>query len=403
MGRPTSNHRPLRAGIAIMPSEGEEHRGTLGAIAKRKSDLARVLVTNVHVVSTHRNKHSVSGTESIYQGGTDEGDKVGQLFRHTVNGVEKKSWIQAVTRTEGTNPVDAAALVLPTGADIEALTSFNVHFPNDDDNNHTHIDKRPIVGPTVEPTLGMTLLAVGAVSGERTVTVSSVVPEEHIRITVRDQSNNPVGVFLFDKEKNFVLDQEDDPSSNGDSGSPLLWIDEHGNYRIVGIHFSGKPTVRGGDSVIGYASRASAIEQELGITFGIKRPTAVAGDHIIVTSGASVTLDARRSQSNEVLRDVLQYKWEKQASLTDGTLTEVATTRQYTFQAPSTPETQVYKLTVTDGFWSQAHRHGKRQSPGLVQERAPHQHISPPGRQQHRHKLDRRVHSHRLRSPGGSG
>ncbi len=33
-------HRPLRAGIAIMPFDGEEHRGTLGAIARRKSDLA---------------------------------------------------------------------------------------------------------------------------------------------------------------------------------------------------------------------------------------------------------------------------------------------------------------------------------------------------------------------------
>ena len=40
MGIPTSNHRPLRAGIAIMPSDGEEHRGTLCAIARRKSNLA---------------------------------------------------------------------------------------------------------------------------------------------------------------------------------------------------------------------------------------------------------------------------------------------------------------------------------------------------------------------------
>ena len=49
MGRPTSNHRPLRAGIAIMPSAGEDHRGTLGAIARRKSDLAKVLVINLPV------------------------------------------------------------------------------------------------------------------------------------------------------------------------------------------------------------------------------------------------------------------------------------------------------------------------------------------------------------------
>ena len=41
MGKPRSEHRPLRAGIAIMPFDGEEHRGTLGAIAKRKLDVAK--------------------------------------------------------------------------------------------------------------------------------------------------------------------------------------------------------------------------------------------------------------------------------------------------------------------------------------------------------------------------
>ena len=34
-------HRPLVGGIAIMPSAGEKHRVTLGAIAKRKSDVAQ--------------------------------------------------------------------------------------------------------------------------------------------------------------------------------------------------------------------------------------------------------------------------------------------------------------------------------------------------------------------------
>ena len=38
MGRPTNNHRPLRAGIAIMPFDGEEHRGTLTAIVRHNSD-----------------------------------------------------------------------------------------------------------------------------------------------------------------------------------------------------------------------------------------------------------------------------------------------------------------------------------------------------------------------------
>ena len=141
MGRPTSNHRPLRAGIAIMPSAGEDHRGTLGAIARRKSDLAKVIVTAVHVVSTHRNNYNVNGTEFIYQGGTAEGDKVGQLFRQTIDGAEKKSWVEG-SDANG-YPVDAAALLIP--ANVQ--TSYDIHFPNDDDDDHTHLEKWPIVGP----------------------------------------------------------------------------------------------------------------------------------------------------------------------------------------------------------------------------------------------------------------
>ena len=350
MGKPRSEHRPLRAGIAIMPFDGEEHRGTLGAIARRKSDLARVLVTAVHVVSTHRNNFTVNGTESIYQGGNEEDDKIGQLFRQTVNGIEKKSWVEADQRNM--LAVDAAALALPTGADIEDLTSFNIHFPNDDDDNHVHVEKRPIVGPAVDPTSGMKLTVVGAGSGQRNVTVLDHSPLANLKLVVveRDHPHRTVATFWFDKTKNFTLSQRNEPSKGYDSGSPILCVDEHGNYRIVGIHFGGKNVKRGGPSVIGYASRALAIEEELGITFGVKMPTAVAGDDVKVSTGASVTLDGVLSQSNEVLRDVLKYKWEKQASLTDTTLTQVATTRRYTFQAPATPETQVYKLTVTDGF-----------------------------------------------------
>ena len=328
-----------------MPSDGEDHRGTLGAIARRKSDLAKVLVTAVHVVSTHRNNYNVNGTEFMYQGGTAEGDKVGQLFRQIVNGVEKRSWVEG----SGSNgyPVDAAALLIP--ANVQ--TGFNVHFPNDDDDEHIHVEKRPIVGPSVDPTPGMRLIAVGAGGGLRTFTVLDPTPSNDLSVPIYDRdTDSRLGTFFFEKEKNFTISQRNEPSQRYDSGSPILWVDEHGNYRIVGIHFAGKNEVPGGPSVTGYASRAFAIEEELGITFGVKMPTAVAGEDITVSTGTQVTLDGSRSQSNEVLRDVLEYKWEKQASFTDPTLTQIATTRRYTFQAPVTPETQVYKLTVTDGF-----------------------------------------------------
>ena len=58
----TARHRPLAAGIAIWPSAGEGHRGTLTAVARRKSDGARVLVSPVHVGSTRN--YDIEGTGS---------------------------------------------------------------------------------------------------------------------------------------------------------------------------------------------------------------------------------------------------------------------------------------------------------------------------------------------------
>ena len=73
----TNRHRPLRAGIAVMPSEGEAHRGTLAGVARRNSGDAMVLVTNLNVVST--DDYTVDVGDSIYQGGTEGSNRVGQL------------------------------------------------------------------------------------------------------------------------------------------------------------------------------------------------------------------------------------------------------------------------------------------------------------------------------------
>ena len=58
-------HSPLMGGITIMPRTGAGAGGTLTAVARRTSDDAKVLVTNVHVVSTE--DYELRGTESIYQ------------------------------------------------------------------------------------------------------------------------------------------------------------------------------------------------------------------------------------------------------------------------------------------------------------------------------------------------
>ena len=74
MGHRQSNHRPLRAGIAITPSGGMPGMDTLGAVARRNLDDALVFVTNTNVVST--DGYTANVGDSIYQGGTEESDKV---------------------------------------------------------------------------------------------------------------------------------------------------------------------------------------------------------------------------------------------------------------------------------------------------------------------------------------
>ena len=92
-----SHHRPLVGGVGITPSTGTGAYGTLTGVARRTSDNAKVLVTNVHVVST-RDYH-LDGTESIWQWEPDESnpetDKVGTLYANTSSG-EADSWLPVV-------------------------------------------------------------------------------------------------------------------------------------------------------------------------------------------------------------------------------------------------------------------------------------------------------------------
>lgn len=67
----TQNHRPLRGGIAVWPGTGQDARGTLTAVARRVGFDNKVLVTNIHVVSTSADNYTLTGGEYLYQGGTD--------------------------------------------------------------------------------------------------------------------------------------------------------------------------------------------------------------------------------------------------------------------------------------------------------------------------------------------
>ena len=103
------HHRPLMGGIAIMPREGEQHKGTLTGIARRADD-TKVLVTCLHVVST--DNWNVNGDEFIYQGGTDEQHKVGQLYtrRNDDGEIVEKGWLEVISGEENSNTLDIAIL-----------------------------------------------------------------------------------------------------------------------------------------------------------------------------------------------------------------------------------------------------------------------------------------------------
>ena len=69
-------HRPLMGGITVMPKKGDRHKGKLTGVATRTNG-EKVLVTRLHLVSTE--DWNVNVGDSIYQGGTEESNRVGQL------------------------------------------------------------------------------------------------------------------------------------------------------------------------------------------------------------------------------------------------------------------------------------------------------------------------------------
>ena len=190
-------HRPLVGGISVMPLTGPEHRGTLTCVARRKSDNAKVLVTNLHVAST--DSWHVNGDEVLYQGDNSEFlyqpgvsvlDRVGQLYTETVNGKEQKSWIPVVHTPEDAvagehnhNLVDVAAFLVTDNVEVDDL-KFQLH-------NHPNHDRKPIIKGTVKPRLNDVVHSIGVISGETMGTVKS------LRATARVRGANLIDAAYF--------------------------------------------------------------------------------------------------------------------------------------------------------------------------------------------------------------
>lgn len=362
------SHSTLAGGIPIWPRTGTGARGTLTAVARRTSDNAKVLVTCAHVVSTGTptlyHIHNEGVGEVMYHGGTSDADKIGELYveRDANNAITFRSW-SVIQSGFFSNPPDVAALRIlnNTSADL------GVHFPNDDDDNHTH-SFRPIVAPSVDPQEGMSVIRLGSTTGQRTVPISDITPPEPVTLweTDPDNSSNRL-VYRFPIKEHFVLDHylPDNDRSNyskdGDSGAPLLWEDEEGNLRLVGIHFDS-------DAQLGKAIPASLVESHLQVYFGVKAPSAVAKYHVgnvvsppTVRPGDLVTLDGSGSSAKEPGARPLTYQWEQDfgsahaaIASRDGVTLSSDSAVSPTFTAPAHTTTLKFKLTVTDSYGAKA-------------------------------------------------
>ena len=366
--------------------------GTLSAVARRNLDNALVFVTNTHVVSngisvslsggigeyawsaTVKDSFALDDENAcVYQylpnesdGATDmEANRVGQLYHTEEPGtnVITNSWYEAYRKEgvtgasrDGTTIADIAALKILSGVSAD----FGVHDPdNPDGADHDH-PKRPIVAPCVAPSARMSLTCFGANTGKRVVAVSYPSPTTSLKIYTDDpgEDNRRLFQHIFPARKYFVINQENAPSQGGDSGSPVLWGDEYGNYRLVGIFFAS--AIKGGRDLssarkIGYALPAQLAEELLDVTFGVKAPTAKIATPALVYPGQWFLLDGSGSTVNEPGADPLMYEWEKvevtaQPTPIQPVLPPIgpSTSPYHNFEAPTNLGTHAYKLTVTD-------------------------------------------------------
>ena len=237
------SHRPLVAGIGISASGG--NYGTLTGLATRNSDGKKVLVTNLHVVST--SGWTVSGNENIYQFAVSNANKVGQLYTESLPSGSQKSWVPVQTGLLQNNTADVAACELLSGVDAK----FTLH-------SHPNHDERPIIAGVIEPRVGMTLTVLGATSGEGTVTVTDT------------DATRPVNGTRFTGLTILRGDSSSNPARGGDSGAPCLLHVGGGRYRMSCVVFGGWD-IGFLESYLGegFAFPASVAERELGITFGV--------------------------------------------------------------------------------------------------------------------------------------
>ena len=349
-----NRHRPLRGGIRIMPYTGESVYGTLTAIARRAYDDAKVLVTNIHVVST--DEYALQGNEYIYQGGTNPANRVAQLYRiYDDVGTElSRSWLPVVEGASRSNIGDLCALrLLPN-----ATGTFDLHHHPDDSDTDPH-EKRPIVEGAMDPQAGDVLTIWGANTGFGTVRVDEVGFTQ--AITYRYGPNLPdKREYRFrDSVKLWRLG---DYGQNGDSGAAVVTLDEAGNYRMSCILFGGIQVRDQDNKALGsrveYAIPASIAEDALDLTFGIQAPIANIVVPQEVYPGELVDLNGSGSRVREPGGQPLTYQWDQilpePAVVTPNVTLTNRTQQTASFTAPPGNHRLEFQLTVTDHYGAKA-------------------------------------------------
>ena len=205
--------------------------GTLTGLARRNSDGAKMLVTNLHVMASLNNGmfRDPLSTEEMYQELVDASKKVGDSL----------AWVQLVDGQD--NTADLAMCELEAGVDAEFILHDSPH------------SRRQVIEGVKEPTTGMTLTMMGAVGGEGTVTVKAIGETRTIG------GKTFTGVVRLDSSQR--------PNMPGDSGSACLFKENDGRYRMACIAFA-RATSTGFET---WAFPVSVAEREMGITFGVPK------------------------------------------------------------------------------------------------------------------------------------
>ena len=223
-----THHNKLRSGIILETGSTNEqgsdvvvtNRGTLSGLARRKSDGAKVLVTNLHII-TGSVEVNPEGGELVYHHQVHPDHLVGTV---PVRTDADPSWSPIHPPGTGdppvSNPVDAAYCLLNENVPAE----FVLH------DHPTHTERKVLSG-TVEPMEGDELIILGSRHGERRATVTRTGFEGY---TVDGRRfHNVVLLRIPDDQPAFV---------RGESGSPVLSYDQDKDeYRMSCVAFAFSP------------------------------------------------------------------------------------------------------------------------------------------------------------------